>query len=75
MKSPVLYIYITLFFLVDRINAQQQIPPKPISYNDTVFMMNGDILPAFITDTGFFGVKLLKPDKKKVLKKSLLKEI
>ena len=35
-------------------------------------MMNGDILPAFITDTSFNGVKLLKPDKKKGSKEIII---
>ena len=73
MKGVVLYTFLITFFFLNKVNGQQQAAvQKTVSYTDTVFMMNGDILPAFITDTSFHGVKLLKPDKKRGSKEIII---
>ena len=65
MKCRFLY-FLSLFFLPLILPAQEKEKPlkKEVIYSDTIYMMNGDMLPAHITDTSFFGVKLLKPTTK-----------
>lgn len=41
---------------------------------DTVYLMNGQIVPTTILDTSFFGVKILKQDKKRKMGREVIIE-